>query len=162
MAGPQGEFFTAAGWETFLGTDWVVSPRSDRMGCRLDGPAIEHADGFNIVSDGIVEGSIQVPGSGLPIVLLVDRQSTGGYAKIATVIGADLGAFAQVRPGDVIRFERVDDETAVKARRDAHEAFERTLRRIAPLRDTGPPDVGALFAANLAGGAVSATADPFD
>ena len=69
------------------------------MGMRLDGPPLEHAKGYNIVSDGIAPGSIQVPGNGLPIVLLADRQTTGGYPKIATVISADLPALGRLTPG---------------------------------------------------------------
>ena len=68
-----------------LGSAYEVLPQSDRMGARLSGPRIEHARGHDIISDGIALGSIQVPGDGQPIVLLVDRQSTGGYTKVATV-----------------------------------------------------------------------------
>ncbi len=92
LLGPQEDAFTAAGIETFLSSAYTVTSKTDRMGCQLDGPPIEHRDGFNIISDGIVNGSIQVPGSGIPIVLLADRQTTGGYPKIATVVSADLGA----------------------------------------------------------------------
>lgn len=110
--GPQEDRFTAAGKQTLLTAEYRVSAQSDRMGYRLDGPAIAHAGGFNIISDGIANGSIQVPGSGRPIVLLADRQSTGGYPKIATVIQADLPRLAQRRPGEVVRFEAVSVEAA--------------------------------------------------
>jgi allophanate hydrolase subunit 2 len=82
------------------------------MGYRLKGPAIGHARGHDIVSDGIPLGGIQVPGEGQPIVLLVDRQTTGGYTKIATVIGVDIGAIGQTRPGQRVRFRRVTLEEA--------------------------------------------------
>jgi biotin-dependent carboxylase-like uncharacterized protein len=162
VPGPQAGHFTDAGWHTFLSTEWIVSPRSDRMGCQLEGPAIEHARGFNVVSDGIVEGSIQVPGSGRPIVLLADRQTTGGYTKIATVIAADLPVFAQLRPGDGIRFEAVDLATAVEARAGSVAGLARAIARIGPARRHGEaPDTHRLLAANLVGGMVSATEDPF-
>mgnify|MGYP000417667499 CR=1 FL=1 len=79
----------------------------DRMGCRLDGPVIEHKVDGNIISDGMVTGAIQVPTSGLPIIMLAERQTVGGYTKIATVITADLPVIGQCRPGDVIRFQSV-------------------------------------------------------
>ena len=88
------------------------------MGMRLEGPTLEHsAKGYNIVSDGIAPGSIQVPGNGLPIVLLADRQTTGGYPKIATVISADLPALGRMTPGARIAFAAVDIETAEAAAR---------------------------------------------
>ena len=73
----------------------------------MDGPAIEHVSGPDIVSDGTSLGAVQVPGNGLPIVLLADRGTTGGYAKIATVVSVDIGRLAQAMPGDAIRFEEV-------------------------------------------------------
>ncbi|HEY1246797.1 MAG TPA: biotin-dependent carboxyltransferase family protein, partial [Hyphomicrobiaceae bacterium] len=90
VLGPQDDYFTEQGKRTLLESTFTVSPASDRMGMRLEGPALEHSRGSNIVSDGIAPGSIQVPGNGLPIILLADRQTTGGYPKIATVISADL------------------------------------------------------------------------
>lgn len=104
IAGPQQDAFTRAGWRTFLHTPYQVSVNSDRMGCRLEGAVIEAKHGTDIISDGIVNGSIQVTAGGLPIILLADRQTTGGYAKIATVLSEDLPKLAQVRPGDVLRF----------------------------------------------------------
>ncbi|MBL6927942.1 MAG: biotin-dependent carboxyltransferase family protein [Rhodospirillales bacterium] len=107
VMGPQDGLFTQAGIETLLSSEYKVSPKSDRMGCRLDGPVVEHAGDFNIVSDGIARGSVQIVGDGQPIVLLADRQTTGGYAKIATIISADLPLFAQRRPGQTVRFEAI-------------------------------------------------------
>ncbi len=96
VLGPQDDHFTARGRRTFLESIYTVSPASDRMGMRLEGAALEHSDGFNIASDGTAPGSVQVPGDGLPIVLLADRQTTGGYPKIATVIAADLPALGRL------------------------------------------------------------------
>ena len=106
ILGPQDDRFTAEGIRAFLEGPYDVTPQADRMGYRLKGPAITHARGHDIVSDGIPLGGIQVPGEGQQIVLLVDRQTTGGYTKIATVIGVDIGAIGQTRPGQRIRFRR--------------------------------------------------------
>ncbi|HUZ74720.1 MAG TPA: biotin-dependent carboxyltransferase family protein [Stellaceae bacterium] len=117
VLGPQDDYFTAAALATLGEAAFTVTPQADRMGLRLAGPPLAHAKGFNIVSDAIAPGSIQVPGDGQPIVLLADRQTTGGYPKIATVISADLPALGQMRPGDSIRFEVVGIAAAVAARR---------------------------------------------
>lgn len=117
ILGPQAAYFDAAQIEAFLSTTWTVSNRSDRMAYLLEGPQITHAKGFNIVSDGTAAGSIQVPGEGRPIVLMADRPPTGGYPKIATVIDADLGKLAQLRPGQEFRFALTTIEEAVAGRR---------------------------------------------
>jgi allophanate hydrolase len=116
--GPQEDYFTERGKRTFRQSPYTVSTRSDRIGMRLEGPTVEHAKGFNIVSDGTVAGSIQVPGNGLPIVLLADRPTTGGYPKIATVASADLPALARLRPGAQIGFDAISVEEAERARRE--------------------------------------------
>ena len=82
-------------------------PQSDRMGARLKGPFIEHTHGHDIISDGVPLGGIQVIGEGQPIVLLADRQSTGGYTKIGTICSFHIGRIAQVKPGGRVRFRRV-------------------------------------------------------
>lgn len=104
VLGPQDDAFTPEGVDTFLHCQYTVTHESDRMGCRLDGPVIQHKNGPDIISDGIAMGSIQVPGNGKPIVMMADRQTTGGYAKIATVITPDLWKLAQAKPGDGINF----------------------------------------------------------
>jgi len=117
LPGPQDDHFAADGWEVFLDESWRMSPHSDRMGMRLEGPRVRHRSDYNIVSDGVPHGAIQVPGDGQPIIMLADRQSTGGYPKIATVISADLPRLGQLRPGDALRFARVTiDEAEVAAR----------------------------------------------
>ena len=132
MLGPQADYFDAAGLATFLGETYTVTMQVDRMGIRLAGSRIAHgAMGSNIVSDGIATGSIQVPGSGEPLVLLADRQTTGGYPKIATVISADLGRLAQMRPGSAIRFAAVSRTAAIAAldaQRRRLAAFAHSLR----------------------------------
>jgi biotin-dependent carboxylase-like uncharacterized protein len=132
MPGPQDDAFTAAGHETFLSAEYVVSPKSDRIGCRLDGLPIEHRSGADIVSDGTPFGAIQVAGDGLPIILMADRGTTGGYAKIATVIRADLSRVAQALPGDRVEFRAVSQSEALVALREQ----EATLQRLAQTAGT--------------------------
>jgi len=118
ILGPQEDRFTPKGIETFLSSEYRVSPQSDRMGYRLQGPTIEHSRGADIISEPIARGAIQVPGDGLPIILLWDGQVSGGYTKIANVISADLDHLAQVMPGDRIHFMAVSLEEAHQALRE--------------------------------------------
>jgi antagonist of KipI len=118
LHGPQWDFFTSAGRETFFSAPFRASPQSDRRGMRLDGPRIELSRPSDIPPEGTAPGSVQVPGSGLPIVLGPDRPVTGGYAKIATIVSADLPLLAQARPGTMIRFSPATLEQALAARRD--------------------------------------------
>lgn len=128
VLGPQADRFTDEGLRTFLDSAYEMLPQSDRMGARLRGPRIAHARGHDIISDGIALGSIQVPGDGQPIVLLVDRQSTGGYTKIATVCSFDIGRLGQVRPGQSVRFRAVDVGEAHRLRAAADRALADALR----------------------------------
>jgi biotin-dependent carboxylase-like uncharacterized protein len=116
VLGPERERFTDAGIAALLGGPYEMLPQSDRMGARLTGARIAHARGHDIISDGIALGSIQVPGDGQPIVLLVDRQSTGGYTKIATVGSFDIARIGQVKPGQRVRFRAVDVPEAHRLR----------------------------------------------
>ena len=116
VLGPQDDMFTEHGIETFLSESYVVTPEFDRMGCRLDGEIIEHkGESGDIISDGIAFGAIQVPTAGKPIIMLSDRQTTGGYTKIANVISADFRILAQLKAGDRVRFAQV----SVAAAQDA-------------------------------------------
>ncbi len=117
VIGPQDDRFTPEGIAALLGAEYEMLPQSDRMGARLRGPAVTHRRGHDIVSDGIALGSIQVPGDGQPIVLLVDRQSTGGYTKVATVCSFDIGRLGQVKPGQRLRFAALGLADAHRARR---------------------------------------------
>jgi biotin-dependent carboxylase-like uncharacterized protein len=112
LLGPQDDYFSPEGIARFFASSYALTSRSDRMGYRFEGPAVEHAKGFNIVSDGIGLGAVQIPGDGKPIVLMADRQSTGGYPKLAYVIRADIGRLAQCRPGESVRFEAVSIDAA--------------------------------------------------
>ncbi|MBP2198917.1 biotin-dependent carboxyltransferase family protein [Pantoea cypripedii] len=110
--GPQDSYFDDAARARFQSQTYTLSPQCDRMGYRLHGEPLSHSRGFNIISDAIAHGSIQIPGDGLPIVAMNDRQTTGGYPKIATVIRADLARLGQLKPGDAVRFEAVSVEKA--------------------------------------------------
>ena len=112
VLGPQDGAFTPGGVSTFLNSSYSVSIHSDRMGYQLEGPAVEHLSGADIVSDGTPLGAVQVPGDGRPIILLADRGTTGGYAKIATVIAADMSEMAQTMPGDTLAFRAISIDEA--------------------------------------------------
>ncbi len=112
ILGPQEDRFTKKGMETFLNEAYRVGQDFDRRGYRLEGPVIEHRTDGNIISDGLVTGSIQVPTAGEPIIMLAEHQTVGGYTKIATVITVDLPIIGQCKSGDVLRFKAVSVEKA--------------------------------------------------
>jgi allophanate hydrolase subunit 2 len=113
---------------------------------------LQHRRGWDIVSDAIATGSIQVPGSGQPIVLLADHQTTGGYPKIATAISADLPALARCRPGDPLRFVRVTPEAAEEICREAEREFAKLVTALAPAPNHNLLDIGLLYGENLISG----------
>ncbi len=154
LLGPQDDYFTRQAVDTLLSARWTLSAQSDRMAYRLQGPPLAHARGHDIVSDGVAFGAIQVPGDGVPLALMADRQPTGGYPKIAAVIGADLGRLAQTRPGEAISFRRVDWAEAVAARRALAEKISAGVT-FAPLA-AAELSSEFLLSRNLIGGAVSA------
>ena len=114
VPGPQQEYFTEAGEKAFYNGTYTITDQSDRMGYRLEGPRAESKNGTDIISDAIPLGAVQIPPSGQPIVLLADRQTTGGYAKIAVVCSFDIPKLVQGRPGDKVRFLKTDVKTAQK------------------------------------------------
>jgi allophanate hydrolase len=138
VPGPQDDHFTAAALDRLAAAGWTVTPASDRTGLRLDGPELEHRGTAEIVSDGCLPGSVQVPGSRRPIVLLVDGGTTGGYPKIATVASADIGALGRLRPGAALRFELVDVTTAEALRRDLEAWFTAAEAAVARQRAGAP------------------------
>jgi 5-oxoprolinase (ATP-hydrolysing) subunit C len=155
VLGPQDDEFSEENKKLFLDSEWKISATSDRMGYRLEGPVIKHLHGHNIVSDGTVNGSIQVPGNGAPIVLMPDRGTSGGYPKIATVISADLGRFAQIPAGRGFRFKAIG---MAEAQREL-QSFVQLIGALPDrLRDIENFDLNleALHDANVAGFAVSA------
>lgn len=128
VPGPQHDEFGQA-VDVFFDSPWHISPSSDRMGYRLQGPALTHAGNSNIISDGTVDGSIQVAG-GQPIVLMRDRGTTGGYPKIATIISADLGRFAQTRPRHALRFAAIGVDAAQREARIFHALLQSLPERV--------------------------------
>jgi biotin-dependent carboxylase-like uncharacterized protein len=120
VVGPQEYVFTSSAYQSLFGSRYIVTPASNRMGYRLEGPQLEHAGRADILSDATPLGSLQVPGSGQPILLMADRQTTGGYPKIGVVISADLPLAGQLAPGDWIEFAPCTREAAVEALKARH------------------------------------------
>jgi biotin-dependent carboxylase-like uncharacterized protein len=153
--GPQDDEFADDTRKLFIDSEWKISATSDRMGYRLDGPALTHLHGHNIVSDGTVNGSLQIPGNGQPIVLMPDRGTSGGYPKIATVISADFGRFAQTPAGRPFRFRAVSMAEAQAEARKFAELLRSLPNRLRALESVDL-NLDALHDANVAGYAVSA------
>ena len=126
VLGPQDHTFSEGVRSTFLTTQYTVTPQSDRMGFRLAGNPLRYQSGFNadLLSEAVPFGAIQVPPDGLPIILMADRQTTGGYPKIATVISADIPRIAQLAPGDTLSFQTI----TIGEAQDLCIAQERQLR----------------------------------
>ena len=157
--GPQEDHFSAKGRRTFVESDYRVSREADRMGIRFEGPTIEHAvsvakGGADIISDGIAPGAIQVPGAGLPIVLLADRQTVGGYPKIATVASVDLPRLGRLLPGQTVRFQAVSVAEAEELRRDQEVRLQRAIAGFVVARPPGGIDLARLYEENLIDGIV--------
>lgn len=164
LPGPQDDAFDADAWAVFSASGWQVTREADRMGLRLQGPPLRHAlgHGADIVSEAIVPGAIQVPASGQPIVLGVDAQTIGGYAKIATVIAADRPRLAHARPGTVLRFAVVTRAEAIAARVAQADAWAQWTRQLVPVHADGEPDEALLHSANLISGMIDAGDDAID
>lgn len=154
VLGPQDDHFTADALDVFFGEMYTVTRRADRMAYRLDGPDVAHRSGHDIVSDGVALGAIQVAGDRKPMVLMADRQPTGGYPKLGHVARADIGRFAQLRPGDTCRFEAVSVAEALAALLRLEDEIGGTAEHLRPLRHEITGD--RLLAVNLIGGFVDA------
>lgn len=154
--GAQAHWFSDEERERFLETIFTVTPKLDRMGIRLanDGAPIHSALGLSGLSDAVSLGDVQIPGDGQPAVLLADRQPTGGYPRIATIITADLADMVQRPPGSSVRFQIVTEEAAIEALRAWRRDLETLGKTITPLlRD--PRDISNLLEYNLISGVVS-------
>ncbi len=128
VPGPQGDAFTEEGLETLFNSTYTVTNQADRMGYRLEGPKVAHVKAADIVSDAIPLGAIQVPGHGQPIVMLADRQTTGGYTKAAVVLTVDLAVLAQRMPGMTVRFTRSTPEEGARLLAERARRLENLLR----------------------------------
>ncbi|WP_082918106.1 biotin-dependent carboxyltransferase family protein [Oceanobacillus sp. Castelsardo] len=127
ILGPDRDAFSQRTVETFLTGTYEITKQTDRMGMRLNGPKIQHVSKADIISDSIFLGTIQVPANGQPIILLADRQTTGGYTRIATVISVDVARVAQNLPGGKLQFE----EISVQEAQALHIKQEKILRQLA-------------------------------
>ncbi|MEL6980291.1 MAG: biotin-dependent carboxyltransferase family protein [Pseudomonadota bacterium] len=152
IPGPQQDHFPEEALARFFRAEWRVSRDADRMGMRLTGARLTHhpdPKGANIVSEGIAAGSIQVPAAGEPILLLADRGTAGGYAKIAVAASVDLPLLGRLSPGARLRFERVEVETARAALRRREAALQRAIAAVAPYHQPGVVDESQLWSGNL-------------
>jgi antagonist of KipI len=122
--GPQASWFAPEAHAILYGIEWRIDPACDRMGIRLSGPRIRPRTGRELLTEGVPLGAIQVPAGGLPIVLFVEHQTTGGYPKIANVIAADLARLGGLRPHDTIRFEAVSLTAARELLREQEDAVD--------------------------------------
>jgi allophanate hydrolase len=157
VAGPQAGHFSDDALEQLCAEPFAVTEQADRMGVRLRGPLLQHRSDAHkdIISDATVPGSMQVPGSGQPIVLLADAQTAGGYPKIATVISADLGRLANRRSGETLRFQLIDVASAEQAAKAHAAATAQLVASIRPIPGDGAVDVEALYNSNLISGAIN-------
>ena len=137
LPGPQEDMFASDGIATFFSAAYTVTDRNDRMGYRLEGPAVRHKGGADIITDALAPGSVQVPGNGMPIVMMADCQTSGGYAKIGTVIGPDLRLLAQSRCGDTVHFFRCPEEEAITALREERAAYAAVKEQFPDVRRGG-------------------------
>ena len=128
LPAPHRDRFTDDAWGLLVHARFSISPQSNRMGYRLDGPLLGHSGATDILSEGMPWGAIQVPSSGQPILLLADRATTGGYATIANVISADLPIAGQLAPGNWIQFDPVNREDAIAALRRREAALRGVSR----------------------------------
>ena len=143
VMGPQDDRFPEKTLKTFLTSEFKVTLALNRMGMRLDGATLNHLENADILSDGIVTGTVQVPGDGNPIILMADHQTTGGYTKIATVISTDLPALSRLRPGCGVRFNAV---TVAEAEALAHASEAAMLALFAKIKPASAlMDTGALY-----------------
>ncbi len=130
VMGPQDYMFSKQGIETFLNSEYTVTSDFDRMGCRLEGPFIARKEEADMISDGIAFGSIQVPAHGKPIVLLSDRQTTGGYPKIATVASVDIPKLVQRKTDHKIRFKAITVQEAQRLYLEEMEELNEMRKKI--------------------------------
>ena len=158
MRGPNAEYFSPAAFETLFASTYTVAPASDRMGLRLRGPMLERAVEGELPSQGTTAGAMQVPADGQPIVLLADRQTSGGYPRIATVIGADIAAAGRLAAGMSIRFKEVSREEALRLLK-AQAAWLASIP--AALEPAGADTITTeqLLSSNLIGGVTAGTAE---
>jgi biotin-dependent carboxylase-like uncharacterized protein len=156
VLGPQDDYFTQEALSFFFASEFTLTATADRMAYRFDGPEIASERGYDIVSDGVSLGAIQIPGDKKPLVLMADRQPTGGYPKLGSIARADIGRLAQLRPGETCRFKMVSTKDAREALLRLEEEVAKTIFFLSPLRQKLTSK--SLFEANLIDGVF----DPFE
>ncbi|MGH6847821.1 MAG: biotin-dependent carboxyltransferase family protein [Methylocella sp.] len=152
VLGPQDDYFAPETLSEFFAGAFTLTPMADRMAYRFDGPEIAHVRGYDIVSDGTALGAIQIAGDKKPLVLMADRQPTGGYPKLGHVVRADIGRLAQMRPGENCCFRAASVAEARAALFAREDEIATAVARLRPLRRALSSET--LFAANLIGGVV--------
>lgn len=158
MRGPNVDYFKPSAFETLLASDYTVAPASDRMGLRLQGPQLERAIDGELPSQGTTAGGLQVPSDGQPILLLADRQTTGGYPRIATVIAADMAAAGRLSAGMSIRFQDVSRDEALQLLKAQREWLASLPSLVKPV-PAATLSTEHLLAANLVGGVTAGAAE---
>ncbi len=131
MAGPQEDLFDADALSVMCAGEYKVTNDADRMGYRLDGPQLKHLGKADIVSDALCRGAVQVPGNGQPIIMMADCGTTGGYTKIATVIGPDFHRIGQAKPDDTVKFRLCDDAEAIGELQEENRRYEQLATLVA-------------------------------
>jgi biotin-dependent carboxylase-like uncharacterized protein len=159
MRGPNASYFGASAFETLFSSEYTVSPASDRMGLRLEGPSLERTTACELPSQGTSAGAMQVPASGQPIMLLADRQTAGGYPRIATVIGADIAAAGRLRSGMSVRLKEVSREEALRALKAERAWLASLPEALKPAADAGLTSE-RLLGSNLIGGVTTGIFEP--
>jgi 5-oxoprolinase (ATP-hydrolysing) subunit C len=134
ILGPQDDYFMKEMIDLFLISPYTITQEADRMGYRLTGAKLTSHLGHNIISDGIVTGSIQVPGNGEPIILMADRQTTGGYPKIATILSCDIARLSKKRSGEQLTFKAVTQVQGIEITRKREQAFTSWLKSKSALK----------------------------
>jgi 5-oxoprolinase (ATP-hydrolysing) subunit C len=152
VLGPQDDYFTQEALSAFFGGEFTLTAMADRMAYRFDGPGIAHARGYDIVSDGVALGAIQVAGDKKPLILMADRQPTGGYPKLGHVARTDIGRLAQMRPRETCRFRAISTVEARAALLAREDEIATTQQRFRPLHQASTP--ARLLDTNLIGGVV--------
>jgi len=134
IMGPQEHCFSQKGLQDFLMSTYTVTSESDRMGCRLEETSVEHLSKGHaqIISDGIPLGAVQIPGDGMPIVMLADGQTTGGYPKIATVCTVDLPLVSQCKPGDKVHFLEITQDEAISLLKEQEDKLHKLQLMLTP------------------------------
>ena len=152
IPGPQDDYFSTETLELFFSAASTLTPAADRMAYKFSGPDLPHVQDFNIVTDGVALGAIQIAGDGQPIVQMADRASVGGYPKIAHIARVAIGRLAQLRPGETCHFTRLDAESARDALLALEDAVATTPDWLRPLKRV--PTTESLLATNLIGGVI--------